>query len=395
MFIYIILLLLAFFSDILLKPNKSRKGKKYYVVFMFGVIYLINALRSPEIGIDLNNYYAPHYAQFARIPWDNLQSVTISGDWELGFCAFCKLLTYISTDVQFFIAVSSAVIVLPYGYFIYKNSDDVVFGTCFYILYNLMFSNMNTIRQAMAVSIVVMGLGFLRDKKYVKYSAFVVLAVLFHKSALIAFLLLVVDVIKLTKKKLIVLLVALAVIPATYTVLFNYLMHIPFLSESYNIYESGMHSIGYFNWNSLIQFAVPFIVFLIFTLYVRPWKSVEDNSIEKKVKRLVIRKDVFRIHKVKYGDLRWSDSTIGYAVYIAAICRFFVFFVFVVGRLSQYFIPFVVLAFPDALKQIEDIGTRRIVRLGMYLMLIAYFLYIGFGSGDVLYGTVPYKFYWN
>ena len=174
MIIYIILLLLILFASVIFKPNGSRKGKKYFIVFVFGAIYLLNALRSPLVGIDLNEYYAPHFAQFAQIPWNNLQSVTISGDWELGFCAFCKLLTYISTDTQFFIAVSSAIIVLPYGYFIYKNCDDAVFGTFFYVAYNLMFSNMNTIRQAMAVSIVIMGLGALRDKKYLKYTIFVV-----------------------------------------------------------------------------------------------------------------------------------------------------------------------------------------------------------------------------
>ena len=28
------------------------------------------------------------------VSWDKLQSVTISGDWELGFCAFCKIDVY-------------------------------------------------------------------------------------------------------------------------------------------------------------------------------------------------------------------------------------------------------------------------------------------------------------
>ena len=232
MIVYIILLLLILFANVVFKPNGSRKGKKYFIVFIFGAIYLVNALRSPLIGIDLNKYYAPHFAHFAQIPWNNLQSVTISGDWELGFCAFCKLLTYISTDTQFFIAVSSAVIVLPYGYLIYKNCDDVVFGAFFYVAYNLMFSNMNTIRQAMAVSIVIMGLGTLRDKKYVKYIIFVLVAVLFHKSALIAFVLVFLDKIRLTPNRLIFLLVILAVIPASYSALFLFCpIHMIYISS--------------------------------------------------------------------------------------------------------------------------------------------------------------------
>lgn len=359
---------------------------------MFGLIYLVNALRSPEIGIDLNKYYAPHYAQFASIPWNNLQSVTISGDWELGFCAFCKLLTYISTDIQFFIAVSSAIIVLPYGYFIYKNSDDVVFSTYFYITYNLMFSNMNTVRQALAVSIVIIGLEFLKDKKYIRYTAFVALAVLFHKSALIAILLLFIDVIKLTRKKMVLLLAVLAVIPVMYSVLFNYLLQIPFLSESYNIYESGMHAVGYLNRNSLTQFVIPFATFIIFCLYIKPWRNIENKTISKKI---MFRKGVLKVRKSQISEYEWSNSTIGYGIYVAAACRFFVFFVFVVGRLSQYFIPFVLIAFPRTLSMIEDGSTRKMIRYGMYFILLVYFLYIGFTSGDTLYGTVPYRFYWN
>ncbi len=393
MLIYIILLLLTFFANAVFKPNRSRKGKKYFVVFMFGAIYLVNALRSPAIGIDLNKYYAPHYAQFAQIPWDNLQSVTISGDWELGFCAFCKLLTYISTDIQFFIAVSSAIIVLPYGYFIYKNCEDVVFGTFFYIAYNLLFSNMNTIRQAMAVSIVIMGLAFLRDKRYLRYIAVVLVAVLFHKSALIALVLVFLDAIKLTPKRLALLLIVLALIPATYSVLFNYLLQIPYLSESYDIYKSGMHAIGYLNWNSLVQFIVPFVVFILVWVYVKPWKTFDDSIQNKRRISFTGGKIIIKRNRIEKGE--WTDSILGFGVYLAAVCRFFVFFVFVVGRLSQFFVPFTMLAFPKALNKIEDSSTRKIVRYGMYCVLLVYFLYIGFTSGDILYGTVPYAFFWK
>ena len=393
MIIYIILLLLILFASVIFKPNGSRKGKKYFIVFVFGAIYLLNALRSPLVGIDLNEYYAPHFAQFAQIPWNNLQSVTISGDWELGFCAFCKLLTYISTDTQFFIAVSSAIIVLPYGYFIYKNCDDAVFGTFFYVAYNLMFSNMNTIRQAMAVSIVIMGLGALRDKKYLKYTIFVLVAVLFHKSALIALVLVFVDKIRLTPNRLVFLLVLLAAIPVTYSVLFSYLLQIPFLSDSYDIYKSGMHAVGYFNWNSLIQFVVPFAVLMLACIYTKPWKMDEDTL--QRPKKFTISGGKIFISKVPNEEYLWSDSIVGFAVYMAAMFRFFVFFAIVVGRLSQFFVPFIMIAFPRALIMMNNTKARRLTKYGMYCILLVYFLYIGFTSGGASYGTVPYVFFNN
>lgn len=393
MIIYIILLLVLLLSSYIFKPHRSVKGKRNFLILMFGLIFFVNAARSPEIGIDLTKYYAPHYAQFAQIPWTNLQSITISGDWELGFCIFCKLLTYISTNLQFFITVSSAIIVFPYGYFIYKNSEDIVFSTLFYITFNLMFSNMNTIRQALAVSIVITGFSYLKDKKYVKYTIFVVFAMLFHKSALIAILLLIIDIIRLTRVRMILLLIALGVVPVVYSLLFDYLLNIPFLSNSYAVYESGLHSIGYLNWNSLIQFLIPLVVFIGICVYLRPWRNIETNqSLPKKV---IIKNGVLKVSKNRFYRSELSDSVVGYGVYLATICRFFVFFVFVVGRLSQYFIPFILIAYPRIINSIESYSVRRMAKLGMYCILFLFFFYIGFKSAGALYGTVPYRFYWD
>ena len=216
---------------------------------------------------------------------------------------------------------------------------------------------------------------------------------MFHKSALIALVLVFVDKIRLTPNRLVFLLVLLAAIPVTYSVLFSYLLQIPFLSDSYDIYKSGMHAVGYFNWNSLIQFVVPFAVLMLACIYTKPWKMDEDTL--QRPKKFTISGGKIFISKVPNEEYLWSDSIVGFAVYIAAMFRFFVFFVFVVGRLSQYFVPFIMIAFPRALIMMNNTKARRLTKYGMYCILLVYFLYIGFTSGGASYGTVPYVFFNN
>lgn len=388
MVIYIVLLLIIYLLGCVLKPNSTIKGRKYYVVCSFFLIFLLNALRAPEIGIDLGKYYARHYADFAHLPWDNLQSVTISGDWEIGFCVFCKLLTYISENTQLFIVVTSAIIVIPYGVFIYENCEDVVFGTTAYVLYNLLFANMNTVRQALAVSIVIWGYKYLRNKQYIKYLLAVLLAASFHKSAIVALVMVVVDLVKLTKPRLILLFALLGLIPAIYSSIFTKLLGLSFLSESYDIYSSGRHAVGYVNWNSMGQFFFPMFIFALLIMYAKPWKELSKNKREGKKWRIGI------IDREKLNEKNWSLSTVALGVYLVAVSRFFVFFVFVVGRLSQYFVPFMFIGFADAKKYIPDRNTRIFVKYGTYILMLLYFLYIGYRSGNANYGTVPYKFFW-
>ena len=215
MAIYIILYSIAF-SGYLLGANRSRKNRRIYLLTMFSLFLLVASLRDVTVGTDLKYYYSKYYPQFANASWNSLQSVTISGDWEWGFCAFCKLLCYISTDVRLFIVVSSIVSIVPYGLFIEKNSKDVVFSTILYLGCHMFSMNLCVIRQAMAVGIILCGIDLLKQKKILKYCMVVLLATLFHSSAVICFALILCNYVKLKKNTMYLLAGAIIGLPLIY-----------------------------------------------------------------------------------------------------------------------------------------------------------------------------------
>lgn len=131
MTVYIVLMLLAL-AGYAFSANASEINRKRYLCLVFSAIVIVAMLRSDQIGIDLSHYYNKYYPLFKNVSWDKLQSVTISGDWELGFCAFCKIIGQISTSTQCFVIFTSLFSIIPYAHFIYRNSDDVVFSTVFF-----------------------------------------------------------------------------------------------------------------------------------------------------------------------------------------------------------------------------------------------------------------------
>ena len=185
MTVYIVLMLLAL-AGYAFSANASEINRKRYLCLVFSAIVIVAMLRSDQIGIDLSHYYNKYYPLFKNVSWDKLQSVTISGDWELGFCAFCKIIGQISTSTQCFVIFTSLFSIIPYAHFIYRNSDDVVFSTVFFLGYHIFMMSMNVIRQAMAVGVILLGLEALKRKQYVKFAIYVVIATFFHTSAILS-----------------------------------------------------------------------------------------------------------------------------------------------------------------------------------------------------------------
>ena len=129
---YNVMLLVILVSGIVIQPNKTSTRKKLYVIIAFGAMALVAALRKYTIGIDLELLYAPAFENIINIGWKNLSSVNL----ETGYVYICKLLSFISQDTQILIIGTSVFIYSIYGWFIYKNSKNVVISTTMFIFLN-------------------------------------------------------------------------------------------------------------------------------------------------------------------------------------------------------------------------------------------------------------------
>ena len=398
MTVYIVLMLMAL-AGYILNANANEKSRKYYLCLVFSAIVVVAMLRSDQIGIDLSHYYSKYYPMFKNVPWDKLQSVTISGDWELGFCAFCKIIGQISTSTQCFIIFTSLFTLIPYALFIYRNSDDVVFSTVFFLGYHIFMMSMNVIRQAMAVGIILLGLEALKRKQHVKFVIYVAVATLFHTSAIIALLFILCDKLTFKKNTFYILTVATIGFSVIYRALFEKLFSISAISDLYGLYSaSGSGDAGgYITFHTLGMFAIAAAIFVYCSsvyncenVLRRPYRCGKYGRTTFLLKGTVIRRHTIDSDTTVY----WSESMLMYSVYFAVLFRFSAFIINVTARFSLYFIPFLMIAFPHALSKIQNKNNRKLMQIGMLAVIIVFFLYLGFTRAGAMWGTVPFKFCW-
>ena len=181
---YIIMLIMIIILGIIVQPNRTSTRKKIYIIVSFGSMAILAALRKYTIGIDLELLYAPAFENIAKMRWESLSLI----EMETGYVYFCKLLTLISQDVQVFISVTSVFIYSIYGWFIYKNSKNVIISTTMFIFLSLFFMSMNIVRQEIAVAIILIAYEFLKRNKKIVAIALIILATTIHASAIICLL---------------------------------------------------------------------------------------------------------------------------------------------------------------------------------------------------------------
>jgi len=104
---------------------------------------------------------------------------------EGGFHVYTWLAAQIFPEAQWFILLTAVVIVCCTASFISRNSEDPTMSWIVFICLGSMTFAMNGMRQALAMSICLLSYRYAKEKKLFRFLLIVMLAVLFHKSAMI------------------------------------------------------------------------------------------------------------------------------------------------------------------------------------------------------------------
>ena len=123
------------------------KRRRDFLIFSFGLMILVASLRAPSVGIDLAGHYAKRFEQIAFYSWKDIPKFSAFSTYEIGYCYYCKILSMINSNVQFYIFVTSLIVYGTMGYLIYKKSSDVILSTMLVIFSCQYYMYMNIIRQ--------------------------------------------------------------------------------------------------------------------------------------------------------------------------------------------------------------------------------------------------------
>ena len=179
MFIYSILIILCLVFYVLQKKEKLSKNINIFYWMLITLLFLVSALRY-EVGQDYNH-------------WIDVYNWIMNGDKggnyvEIGYKYLNILIQSIPLLNEYALfVITSAFIVFGFGYIIYKNVEKKYWflSIFMFICSGIFFASLNLVRQYIAIVIVSFGIISLKKNNYILFILSVILATLFHTSALI------------------------------------------------------------------------------------------------------------------------------------------------------------------------------------------------------------------
>jgi len=199
MIVYIALFFIAVILGLILVRKKPSKPKKIiYLSVMFGLMYVVSVMRH---GIG-NDYFSYMRIFESLIGADWGEAFTLG--YEPLFVVLTKSLIMFTTNTEIMYAFYALVILVPIAVAIYRHSDNVWLSVTVYLCLTFFYNSLNFIRQSIAVSILVLAYGFIKEKKHIPVLIMAVMAALFHYTAAIFIPLYLLSLIKPTKKYLII-----------------------------------------------------------------------------------------------------------------------------------------------------------------------------------------------
>ena len=143
--IYWILVVLVFFVGVPIQPHLSKSRAKIYLCLVFVMMITISGFRAFSVGADTKVYVNVFY---------NIRNINLmKSRFEIGFLKYVEILHHISENAGILLIVSSAICIGAACVFTYKFSKNPMLSMMLYILLGAYFSQMNVMRQSIALSL--------------------------------------------------------------------------------------------------------------------------------------------------------------------------------------------------------------------------------------------------
>lgn len=353
----IMLLIIALFRMPLPElVNDHGLKKEYSYSKVLGFLFLIpityiSASRTYFIDtIDYMRMYKAVGSDFSAIDFEYFPTV------EKGYLYFTCFLNKISSDPQILFIITSIVIYVSFIMFIYKNCCDVPFALMIFMCQSWT-STMNGMRQFFAAAVTYLAWNYwaYSDKKWKKHIVLilaVLIAMQFHKSAIIVLLVFYMCKGKLFNVKTIIVLLGSFVIfmfPFVYDFLFEVL-----LSESdYANYENVSNGMG------LMRFLVGCVPIVL----------------------VLINKAMFKYENDDENDIsNWMMNVVIFNFCCSLLSLKMVYF----ARLATYFGLFSGVMVPNIINKCFKGKSYLYIKVFAFFLYIIYFLYQMYAYGDYM-----------
>lgn len=183
MLIYIInVLLIVLYGLVVNKENE--KNRKIVTVLIAIQIFLISALRDYTVGTDIIGYLNT-YNRFGNMGWNELNSTRM----EFGYAFMNKLLFMISTNGRLLLIVVAIIVSISLGKFVYDYSRIPWLSFYLFACLEHFSTSLSALRMILSIAIILTSIKYVKERKLWKFLLCVIIAFLFHKTAIVIVLL--------------------------------------------------------------------------------------------------------------------------------------------------------------------------------------------------------------
>lgn len=204
MLIISVYIICFFICILLLLLNEKIKlnQKSFLECIVIIILCTIAGFRDLSIGTDVNIYvkpmfqaalYAKNFSQYLEYSWFSSYKYVFVKDFEFGFSIVIYIISNIFKNISAVLFFIHLLIIVPIYKALHKVSKEfptwismIVF---LFIYYN---QTLNMMRQWIAMSFLIYGYTFLRENNTKKYIILVIVASLFHKTAIIGLIILII-----------------------------------------------------------------------------------------------------------------------------------------------------------------------------------------------------------
>jgi hypothetical protein len=179
--VYLATLFVVTLSAYLAGKSRSRVHSRFWLMIAFVTMILVAGLRSRSVGTDTGTYVS-YYARMTSL---DTVLATGSATLEYGFWFLNWLVHFVSDQYMALFFAIAVIVVGCYQRAILAYSSHI--GISFFVFMTMGFYTFffNGARQGIACAICALAIGPLLDRNFCKYLFFVLLAALFHKTALV------------------------------------------------------------------------------------------------------------------------------------------------------------------------------------------------------------------
>lgn len=356
MLIYILVLfLILFLMNNLsgLPAGKLRyKTELHYLKVVCWVLVFLAALRGSSVGADTFGYWQNYTI---GMPKRSFALVFATNADYPGYYLLAKTCSFLHFPVQLFFGIVEGIYIYAIYKFVNRYSRDKLYSILCFTFIGLYSFSLAGLKQTLSMAFVLLYFMALQDGKYIKTVLLFLAAYFCHHVSLI--FLGGVALYYLRKTRLFYVYMAAVVLVLLFGTEFVWTSMIDLLENDH--YKLYMQDKGYSS-TTMIFYGVLVIILFLFGRGYMQKKKVES--------------------KIMLGM-----STLAFALQALSFVSSAAF------RLSYFFLPFMVVTFPNTFNHIGDSEIKKIVKFAVGFMIVFFFIYSNRNGGSV----VPYKFFWQ